>query len=105
MNSRLGVTATVDMVVLLSELEDLPSGFLLVEHTARRGRSPLPSGLEALRAGSGDGVEPEAGCPRVSHPATYPSGASRLRFWLSDFCLLYGLATAVHEISGLDVSP
>jgi hypothetical protein len=29
------------------------------------GRSPLPSGLEVLRAGSGDGVEPEAGRPRV----------------------------------------
>ena len=37
MNSRPGVTATTDMAVLLSELQ------------------ALPSGLEALRAGSGAG--------------------------------------------------
>jgi hypothetical protein len=47
-------TATTDMPVLLSELLALPSGFLLVEHTARRGRSPLR-----------DGVEPEAWRPWV----------------------------------------
>ena len=68
MNSRLGVTATEDMAVLLSELQALPSGFLLVEHTARRGRSPPR-----------DGVEPEAGRPRVSHPATYRSGTPRVQ--------------------------
>ena len=87
MNSRPGVTATTDMAVLLSELQ------------------ALPSGLEALRAGSGAGSLASSGVPSThsmnsgqagspglcpgqagqAPPATYRSGAPRLRSWISDF--------------------
>ena len=46
------------MSILLSEVQALASGVLLVEDPTWRARSPLPSGLEALRAGSADGAEP-----------------------------------------------
>ena len=61
------LTTTTKMVVLLSE------------------PWALPSGLEALRAGSGDGVEPEAWRPRASAPATYRSGTVRLRSRIFDY--------------------
>ena len=46
------------MSILLSEVQALASGVLLVEHPTRRAHGPLPSGLEALPAGSADGAEP-----------------------------------------------
>jgi hypothetical protein len=49
--------------------------------------------------------EPEAWHPRVSAPATYPSGKPRNQHpavarWLAH---LRGLATAIHEIAGLEI--
>ena len=51
-----------------------------------------------------DGVEPEAGRPRVSHLATYRSGTVQIQHptvarWPAH---VHGLATGIHETSGLD---